>query len=114
MLGVFFFQCKVIAIGAIWNFWFLVWTGTYEHSIDVIVDTSLLNESLLAEFLMETLPQLIIQVYNTQIIGQWTSIGYFSSILSIFIAFNGLYRYGYYSFWRGIHIDVTLRIFMSI
>ena len=107
LLGIFFFQTKVIAIGRIWNFWFETWSGKQAYSIDVIVDTSLLNESLLAEFMMETLPQLIIQFWNTQLIGAWSPVGYFSTMLSILIAFNGLYRYGYYSFWRGIHIDVT-------
>ena len=105
IIGIFFFQCKVLAIGTLWNFWFFIWTGTHEHDIDTLVDTSLLNEALLIH-MVESLPQLTVQIWNTQLLGKWTVLGYFSTLLSSFISINGLYRYGYYLLWRGIHIDV--------
>lgn len=106
-VGIFFFQCKVFAIGSIYNFWFYLYTGTQQHDIDTLVDTSLLNEALLVH-IIESMPQLVIQILNSTYIEAWTPISLFSTFLSAFITINGLYRFVYYLIWRGIHIDVSV------
>lgn len=92
ILGIFLFQSKVWSIGPVWNFWVTRWTGSdrFNQPDKVIIDTGLLNESLFSEFLMETLPQLIIQSFNNQLTNLWTPIGYFSAALSVAIALNGM------------------------
>jgi len=105
IIGLYIFQCKVLSIGRVWTMWMYVWTGHNGFRKEVKVDTGILNESLFAEFLSETLPQLVIQGVNNKLIGMWTSMAIFSACLSITIAVNGVYRYGYYTVWLGMNID---------
>ena len=51
---------------------------------------------LLIEFLMESLPQMAIQVINNQMRGQWSLIGGFSIGASAYAIASTLYKYGYY------------------
>jgi hypothetical protein len=105
IIGLYIFQCKVLSIGRVWTMWMYVWTGHNGFRKEVKVDTGILNESLFAEFLSETLPQLVIQGVNNKLIGMWTPMAIFSACLSITIAVNGVYRYGYYTIWLGMNID---------
>ena len=105
VIGLYIFQCKVLAIGRVWTGWMYVWTGHNNFRKEVKVDTGILNEALFAEFLSETLPQLVIQGVNNKLIGMWTPTAIFSAALSIVIAVNGVYRYGYYTIWLGMNID---------
>ena len=61
LLGFYLHQVKSMSIGRVWTWWFRVWTGTNKFDITAAVDTGLMNESLFAEFVCETLPQLLIQ-----------------------------------------------------
>ena len=56
-MGCVFHATKVIAVGAVWNLWFRVWTCSDRNKTDVVVDTKQLNECLCHEFLYESLPQ---------------------------------------------------------
>lgn len=106
-IGIFLFQCKVLSIAVVWNIWFLGWVGPsrwpnyYKH---IKLDTAILNESLFAEFISETLPQLGLQSFNNALTNTFSTVGIFSSALSVTIAFNGLYRYGYYTVYKGLKI----------
>ena len=66
VLGLYFFQSKCLSVTPLRNIWYRVWTGTNDHETDplLLVDPAVLNESLFAEFLSETLPQLVIQSLN--------------------------------------------------
>ncbi len=66
VLGLYFFQSKCLSVTPLRNLWYRVWTGTNDHETDplLLVDPAVLNESLFAEFLAETLPQLILQSLN--------------------------------------------------
>ena len=112
VLGIWIFQCKVWAISKIWNSWFRLWSGHDPKNYkEVQVDTGILNEALFAEFMVETLPQLVLQAVNNTYLNNWQGVGIFSTVLSISIATNGLYRYGYYSLWLGMRIeDVPTKI----
>ena len=107
-VGFFLFQSKVVAIKEVDNFWLLVWTGELVHvevseGVSQAVDMNILNQSIFFEFLLETLPQIVIQVYNQLMVEKrMTEIGYFSSAMSFSIMFNGAYRFGYYKFWWGL------------
>ena len=96
--GLFLFATKVMAIRRVHNWWYHVWTGTDKHDKEVEIDVSLLNEALFAEFIFESLPQMVVQSMNNTLTQLWNPIGIFSMCLSVAVMLNGLYRYGYYSF----------------
>ena len=104
-LGLFLFATKVMAIRRVHNWWYYVWTGCRNHDTEIEIDISLLNEALFAEFLFESLPQMVVQSLNNTLTQLWNPIGIFSMCLSVFVMLNGLYRYGYYSFWLGYSIQ---------
>ena len=103
--GLFLFATKVMAIRRVHNWWYHVWTGTDKHDKEVEVDVALLNEALFAEFIFESLPQMVVQSMNNTLTQLWNPIGIFSMCLSVAVMLNGLYRYGYYSFWLGYSIQ---------
>ena len=111
LLGVFFiglwsFQNKTMASRRVWNSWAYLWTGSdVKFRKDVGIDVELINESMMAEFIGETLPQLVLQMLNNSATGTWTVFGYISLVLSLTVAVNGAYRLLYYRFWRGYAMD---------
>ena len=107
LVGLFLYQTKMLAIGKVWNIWFVAWTRCNDFSKDANLDASLLNESLFHEFIMETIPQIAIQSINNSLIynGHFPAISLFSLAMSVFIAINGIYRYGYYLIWKGLKFD---------
>merc|ERR1712010_88261 len=72
----------------------------------------MMNESLLSEFLLESVPQLIIQGINNTITGQWTEIVTLSSfIISLTIVVNSIWRFAYWKLIEKIPIgDVPIFI----
>jgi len=62
LLGAYLLQIKMLSVGRVWTIYFRVWLAN-DNRLDskAIVDTTLMNHALLAEFLTETLPQLLIQ-----------------------------------------------------
>ncbi len=104
-MGLFLFATKVMAIKRVHNWWYLVWTGSSKHDTDIEIDVAMLNEAMFAEFLFESLPQMVVQSMNNTLTQLWNPIGVFSMCLSVAVMLNGLYRYGYYSFWLGYSIQ---------
>lgn len=106
-IGMFLYQSKVICIGPVWNYWISKWLGIDHPSYQALlkgedeIDLAILNKSLLAEFLIETLPQLIIQSVNTVFINDVNAVFLFSVILSSYDTINGLWKYGYYILYLG-------------
>ena len=82
-----------------------MWTGSNELDKEMGIDVSILNESLLAEFATETLPQLTLQFINNEWSGTWTLIGYTSMLFSMIIVTNNSYRYVYWLGIRGVTMD---------
>jgi len=106
-LGLFLYQSKVICIGPVWNYWITKWIGIDHHHYPTIlkgdndIDFATLNKSLLAEFMIETLPQLIIQSVNTVLTNGVSATFIFSITLSIYNTINGVWKYGYYVLYLG-------------
>ncbi len=105
--GLFLYQTKMLAIGKVWNTWFYTWSQSTDYHKEISLDASVLNESLFHEFMLETVPQIAIQSINNSLIynGNFPAISLFSLAMSLFIAINGVYRYGYYLLWKGIKFD---------
>jgi hypothetical protein len=100
LIGVFLQGSKTIAISSVWNMWFFVWRG--DHDIDDIgggfVDTEELNYGMLAQFLCETIPHIILQSVNNTLLDAWKTdaIAITSFVFSILMAVNSLYHYFYH------------------
>ncbi len=60
------------------------------------------NKSLLSEFLIESLPQVIIQSYNNSKTNTWSIYGYASAALFAIVALDGIWRFIYYRLYSGI------------
>ena len=96
-LGCFFYQSKIMAMKGIWNMWFSIWTNSDSHSITAEIDTSLLNEAMIIEFLLLSAPQLIIQVTNNSLVyNNWNYFSCISFALTCSSLINGVARYGYF------------------
>ena len=116
-VGFTLYQTKMLAIGKVWNAWFSTWTQSDFFNKEISLDASVLNESLFHEFMLETVPQIAIQSVNNALIfnGNFPAVSLFSLAMSIFIAVNGVYRYGYYLLWKGIKFDeIPLPLAVSI
>jgi hypothetical protein len=102
IIGTFLFQIKVLSIGTVWNFWFSLWSGDDVRFYSYVeVDVKLFNKSLLAEFVSESLPQIIVQAYNNTKTNKWSYYGYASGALSAFMTIDGIWRILYYKIYSG-------------
>lgn len=112
--GFFLSQVKLMAVGTVWTYWHRVWRRADNGKQDskVVIDTGILNESLFAEFCLETCPQILIQSMNNYATNNLSSgIAIFSIALSVFMAANGVYRYLYFTQYLNYHFeDVPLEI----
>jgi hypothetical protein len=104
LIGTFLYQSKILSIGIIWNLWFSFWTGTTTGNYFTVmaIDTRVFNKSLLTEFLFESLPQLSIQAYNNTQLQKWSLLSYISTIFSLFMTLDGIWRISYYKIYNGI------------
>ena len=76
-----------------------------------MADQLTLNKCTYGTILLESFPQLVIQVINNSKVNMWTKIAILSSVISGFSCLNGLYRVVYFKFIKGINlIDVPIDI----
>jgi hypothetical protein len=88
--------------------WLYVWSGKQIENTEqneVEQDRIAMNRIIFVHFLVESLPQLAIQIYNSVLMSEFKGVTIFSISFSLFLAFNGIYRYGYYMFLKGYSID---------
>ena len=101
LVGIWVFQSKVLSTRHVWNTWFRVWTGGDQFDKTIEIDVAILNGSIFAEFMCETLPQICVQALNNELTGIWDPFGYFSMMFSVIMASDGTYRYLYWVVGRG-------------
>jgi hypothetical protein len=95
-----------MAIGGIHNMWLQVWTGSNKFDVDHIIDVEVLNESIYMEVLLETIPQLVLQISNNVLLKQpWTGVSIFSVILSGLNALNVTYKLIYYKYYQKMELS---------
>lgn len=111
------YATKAFAVRPVANLWLHIWTGArfskpgseedIKRQQDIIyssefpIDEKILNESLFSHFLLETLPLMIIQIFNNQYLESWTPLGSFKFtkiILTILILplFTRLFLDGFF------------------
>ena len=104
-VGMLLFQLKLLCVRQVWNTWMYFYNGETDFCRDVSsgsVDVALLNESIVTEFFLETLPQLIIQAVNNTLTNEWGSLVTTLSFgTSGFLIVNSIYRYGYHVVYLG-------------
>lgn len=104
--GCFFYQSKLISMKMIWNMWFGTWTNSDRYNISEQVDSSIMNEALLVEFLFLSVPQIVLQSFNNFTVkNQWNVYSIAAYALSCTSFINGISRYGYFIFVK--HLDVA-------
>eukprot|EP01032_Pedospumella_encystans_P009249 gene9249-10905_t len=97
-LGAVLHATKALCIGRVWYCWVRMWSGlSYRPAIAKFgnlheFDTAAYNGSLLTGFLFESFPQLILQAVNNKLIGAWSEVAIFSTILSMYMTLDGFYR----------------------
>ena len=102
---------KLFANKAIQNLWMSVWTGVPQEPTSELVDKKVLNESIYSEIVFESLPELILQSLNNELLSQWSLIGYISTANSALSVANGVYRIIYFKFYLKknlVDVDVDL------
>ena len=60
--------------------------------------------------MFETLPQLVVQNINNYYSQQFGAIAVFSNVLSCTMALNGVYRYGYWSLYKGVNFYEVMTV----
>ena len=102
----FFYQIKLLAFVPFWNFWVKHWTGKDDdHLKKGLVDVTMLNKSILTELISESLPQIVIQVVNGLFMKSIDTVGYFSISMSSLFIINGIYKFVFYLYCKGIPFD---------
>ena len=110
-MGLILFQLKSMCVKQVYNWWMCWWCGEQEAAEKLIlkknfeefpVDAGMMNESMLSEFLLESIPQLLLQGLNNTATDQWDGgVSLFSFAFSATVVLNSVYRFGYYKLWRG-------------
>lgn len=102
LVGMMLLQTRTLAVCSVHKFWFRVWRG-YTAKVEVIddVDLRVLNQCLLATFLLESIPHVVIQVRNNSLNNSWTGLEAVSVISSLYMLASGVWRFLYYWLWRG-------------
>ena len=110
LLGAILGQLQLLAIGAVRNFWFSVWTYSYRFDVDWDIHTVVLNKSVQNQFLSSSLFQLGIQLYNSlrlrDITGKVNAVAVMSPVLSTLMIMNVLCRFYLYAvIYKGYAFD---------
>ena len=115
LLGYLLYQTKALSMNCIFNKYIMMWIGSGNVQLlnkltkptDVVFDFALFNKSLLAEFVTETFPQLILQSYNNTYTNQWANLlNIVSAAASVIISVNGLWRMLYWKVNEHSHVII--------
>ena len=104
VVGSFLYNSRTLAVGRVRRLWYYVWRG-FKHGTDidekVAVDTTVLNKALFTGFVLENMPQLIIQIYNSVMVG-WGILAQLSIAASVLMTLAGVYKFIYWRWARGV------------
>lgn len=94
LLGAVLHMTKTLCIGRVWYFWVRGWgLATVPQGCTVPeFDTFAYNSGVLAEFLLESFPQLVLQSMNNTYIGTWSPIAILSTVVSVYMTLDGFYK----------------------
>lgn len=109
-LGTLLYQSRNLAVGKISLMWYSTWNPVVFEELGVKaekVDRGLMNRALFSGFVLETVPQLMLQVVNntSKDSGAWSVTSIASTTMSVYMCISGLYRFAYYHWYRGYSFD---------
>eukprot|EP01033_Poteriospumella_lacustris_P009370 gene9370-6712_t len=96
LLGCLLFQTKLFSIKKVRNYWLIVWMGFLPPERNKDFDLVVFALSMLSEFVLETIPQTMVQAYNNELFGQWSLLARCSTAFSIIMVLGGVYFFGYH------------------
>jgi len=103
--GFFLQSTKVFAIGGVANMWLKVWTGSDKHQVSHVIDVVVLNEAIYMQIIIESIPQLVLQLANNFLLKQvWTGVQIFSIVLSGLNTLNVFYKLVYYKCYQKVSL----------
>ena len=103
--GFFLQSTKVFAIGGVANMWLKVWTGSDKHQVSHVIDVVVLNEAIYLQIVIESIPQLVLQLANNFLLKQtWTGVQIFSIVLSGLNTLNVFYKLIYYKCYQKVSL----------
>jgi len=104
-LGTLLYQSRNLAVGNISSMWYWTWNKkVFEEKPRVSkVNRGLMNRALFTGFMLETVPQLVVQIVNntSKPNNTWSVTSLFSTAMSVYMALSGVYRFGYFRWYKG-------------
>ena len=98
-----------ISVPSISNRAFEYWSGSDAFNDNSDVSMTLFNEGMFYGILLESIPQLVIQIINNFKTDTWSGIAILSAAASSVCLFSVLYRYVYYIFYLKMNVaDVPI------
>jgi hypothetical protein len=95
----FLHSTRLLCVVELHSLWFFLWTGDSDtRAVDpfLIVDVGKFNNMSVRETLLESAPELILQIVNMIYMKQLNFVGLFSVFVSGLSIFNAVYKYFYY------------------
>lgn len=109
-LGTLLYQSRNLAVGKISVMWYQTWNSVVFEELGVKaerVDRGLMNRALFTGFMLETVPQLLLQIANNMAKGSgaWSATSTASTTMSVYMSLSGIYRFAYFAWWKGYSFD---------
>lgn len=103
-VGSILYHSRTLAVGKIRRMWYTVLLQDDVFGDDIAtIDVEVLNRTLFAGFVFETLPQMCVQLANALNVG-WGTIAKASFAVSFTMAVFGIHKFVYWKFYRGLHM----------
>jgi len=104
LLGYAMYMCKVFPMSRVSNPWLRLYTRSTRHTSSAVVIIPLLQQSIFEEMMVESVPQLIIQIINNTFTDTWSTLSYISAFVSSFTILNGIWRLLYYKWYLNMRV----------
>jgi hypothetical protein len=104
LVGYVMYMCKVFPVSRVSNPWLRLYTRSSKHTSSVVIIIPLLQQSIFEEIIIESVPQLAIQITNNTLTSTWSTLGYISTAMSCFMVINGIWRLVYYRWYLEVKV----------
>ena len=96
LLGCLLFQTKLFSIANVRTYWLIIWMGYLPEENTTRSGIYIFALAVLGEFILETIPQTILQAMNNEAFGEWSALAQLSTAFSIVMVLDGVYFFGYH------------------
>ena len=103
VVGSFLHNSRTMCVVKLRRTWYWVWSGTKQEgdAAGALVDTGALNRMLFIGTMLESVPQLVIQLFNSVMVG-WGVAAQLSIAVSVMMTVACCYKFMYWHFYRGM------------